>query len=112
MTMTIEDNALALVAALLAEREELRAQITRTSKLSSWGERDDALIQKGVRAEVGALFSHREVAERAVDAYGRHNKIAAIKSLRTLTGLGLKEAKYLVEQAAGETLGGQPLGTR
>lgn len=43
---------------------------------------------------------------------GAFNKVGCIKAVRTLTGLGLKEAKDLVEAAAGPNGTEQPIAVR
>ncbi len=63
-------------------------------------------------ADRGVLVGRPQVTEAAlaeVDELLRAgDKIAAIKRLRDITGMGLKEAKEMIEQSGWQTADGQP----
>lgn len=56
------------------------------------------VIESGIQAGLAAVGALPETFNVMLTAVGR-DKIAVIKAIRGITGLGLKEAKYLVEAA-------------
>ena len=99
MALTNEEIIAALGEKTLLELAELRDQICETFGVSA-----PAAVAAGP-AEAAAV-EEKTSFDVVLEGFG-DNKIAVIKAVREITGLGLKEAKAAVEGAPATLLEGQ-----
>ena len=92
MALTNEEIIAALGEKTLLERAELRDQICETFGVTATAAVAVAAGDAGAAAEEQSEF------DVILEGFG-DNKIAVIKVVREVTGLGLKEAKALVDGA-------------
>ena len=96
MAVTKEEIIEALKEMSLLEASELVKDIEETFGVSAAAPVAVAAVAGG--ADAGAAAEEKSEFDVVLEGFG-DNKIAVIKVVRELTGLGLKEAKELVEGA-------------
>ena len=95
MALTKEEIIEALKEMILLEASELVKDIEETFGVSAAA---PAAVAVAAPADGGAAAEEKTEFDVMLEGFG-DNKIAVIKVVREITGLGLKEAKELVESA-------------
>ena len=95
MAVTREEIIEALKEMSLLEASELVKDIEETFGVSAAA---PVAVAAAAPAEVGAAAEEKSDFDVVLEGFG-DNKIAVIKVVREITGLGLKEAKELVDNA-------------
>ena len=96
MAITREEIIEALKEMTLLEASELVKDIEETFGVSAAAPAAVAVAAPG--ADAGAAAEEQTEFDVILEGFG-DNKIAVIKAVREITGLGLKEAKALVDEA-------------
>lgn len=106
MSTETEETKIQDLVGLLSQLTVLEMSKLKTALEDAWGVKAAAaaaVVAAPAAADAGAAAEEATDFKVVLDKVGS-NKIAIIKEVRGITGLGLKEAKELVDKAPGSVL--------